>query len=359
MLSRSKRLSLPTFPEKDIRVAWLCPLDHHGSWIEVSPALNLAKTKTPNMSQKRDAAAHHGGQKPPSIHSMSCCCQNPNCRGVHIPRHEPGPCAMSNPMYKGSPVFLHPQARMAYYGSLDAVLDESQKRPTTKGVPTNFEAEHQLSVPPSNNIDTDAHISLAARQLKAQIDEFIRIYDGFYQLYEKEVAQIKSYVDDEVLQRAWLKKIEYNEKFNTGQDQENQQLSTQRKLLAACLSHLNGAAPGGTTPISTDPAIYDRRGIYLQKIRAAGQRVLHLAEKTMTSRAACKDLRAELLDLGKLVDPKGKETKLLYRFDKRETVKKRDGVASEDAGNDGNDGGDGNAEEKQDEDDSHGTGWSS
>ena len=265
-------------------------------------------------------------------------------------------------MYQGSPVFLHPEARAAYYGSPGAVLGESQKKiPAVKGSQTNFETGHQFSVPSNNNIDTDASISLAARQLKTQIDEFIQIYDRFYQLYEEEVAQIKPYVDDEVLQRAWSQKIEYNEKFNTGQDQENRQLSTQRKLLAACLSHLSGATPGGTAPASIDPKRYDRRSVYLQKIRETGQRVLRLAEMTMTSRAACKDLRTELLDLGKLVDPKSKEAKLLYRFDKRETLKngeKRDGVTNEDAGNDGNDGGDGNAADNQDADDSQGTSWS-
>ncbi|KAK7748328.1 hypothetical protein SLS62_008696 [Diatrype stigma] len=167
----------------------------------------------------------------------------------------------------------------------------------------------------------DAHISLAAKQLKSQVDDFIKVYDGFYRLYEKEVANIKSYVDDDTLQRVWSQKIVRNEKYNTGQGQEQRQLSTQRKMLAACLSQMDGVTHNGTMPqSSSDPSRYDRRGNNLEKIRAAGNRVLRLADMAMTSVAACEDLRSELLDLGKLVDPKNKDAKMLYQFDRRETM---------------------------------------
>ncbi|RYP44371.1 hypothetical protein DL768_009173 [Monosporascus sp. mg162] len=170
------------------------------------------------------------------------------------------------------------------------------------------------------DVDRDAHISLAAKQLKTQVDEFVKVYAEFYRVYEKEVASIKSYVDDSVLQRAWSQKIEHNEKYNTGDNQEHKQLSTQRKMLAACLIQIGDATRSTVASPSDNLSRYDRRAIYLEKIRAAGDRVLRLAEMAMSSRAAYEDLRTEASELRTLVDPKSKDAKLLYQFDKRKTL---------------------------------------
>lgn len=237
-------------------------------------------------------------------------------------------------------VFLHPA--VSCHGNLDGNLDGNVNRNVDRNVNRNFDSDHRepqwsrstaagfppspntaqrVPVPAKNNIDIDAHISLAAKQLKSQVDDFIKVYDGFYRLYEKEVANIKSYAGDDILQRTWSKKVEHNEKYNTGQGQEQKQLSTQRKMLAACLSQMDGVTHNGTMPqYSSDPSKYDRRGNSLEKIRAAGNRVLRLTDMAMTSVAACEDLRSELLDLGKLVDPKNKDAKMLYQFDRRETM---------------------------------------
>ncbi len=229
-----------------------------------------------------------------------------------------------------SPVFIHPAAAVGGCNAPASDLGEAEwNRSATAVAPANLSAAR-------TGTDTDAKISLTAKQLKVQVDEFIKIYDGFYRVYENEVAKIRPYVDDGILQRAWSQKVEHNERYNTGRGQEHRQLSTQRKMLAACLSQIDSASRGGAmTRPPDDPSRYDRRGIYLEKIRAAGQRVLRLAELTMSSRYACEDLRSELLDLGKLVDPNGKDAKLLYRFDKRETLNSRGNSRNTDMNVDG------------------------
>ncbi|RYP61643.1 hypothetical protein DL770_009751 [Monosporascus sp. CRB-9-2] len=188
----------------------------------------------------------------------------------------------------------------------------------TRG-PLKVGATNQVPTSAFLDVDVDAHISLAAKQLKTQVDEFVKVYAEFHRVYEKEVASIKPYVDDSVLQHAWSQKIEHNEKYNTGHNQEHKQLSTQRKMLAACLIQIGDATRSTVTPTPDDLSRYDRRAIYLEKIRAAGDRVLRLAEMAMSSRDACEDLRTEASELKKLVDPKSKDAKLLYQFDKRET----------------------------------------
>lgn len=250
--------------------------------------------------------------------------QSPESKGSRPDWERPHPCVMFNPVsgLNSSPVFIHPAASIACCKNLTGDGREPQwNRSTTTGYPPNLNATQNFSVSASNDSVTDANICLTAKQLKAQVDDFIKVYAEFYRLYQSEVANIKDYVDDDVLQRAWIKKVEHNEKYNTGRGQEQKQLSTQRKMLSVCLSQMDGATLGSIAIQHTgDASRYDRRSIYLEKIQAAGHRVLRLAEMTTSSRAACGDLRSELSDLGKLVDPKNKEAKIIYEFDRRETL---------------------------------------
>ena len=243
-----------------------------------------------------------------------------------------------------SPVILHPAARSSSSGSLPPNLGETEWSKTAI-----LKTVYQGTVPAAKSgADTDASVSLASKQLKTQIDECILVYDRFYQLYEQEVANIRPYANDDVLQSIWEQKIEHNEKFNTGQDEEHGQLSTQRKMLAACLSFIDAAVERGASRRSAEAERHDRRGVYLEKIRATGRRVLDLAEKTMSNSAVWEDFRSELVDLGNLVDPNGKDAKLIYRFDQRKTLKADKGKSdSSERSGDGQADGGGDGGEKQ------------
>jgi hypothetical protein len=177
----------------------------------------------------------------------------------------------------------------------------------------------QASVSSQTETDMDASVSLAAKQLKVQIDESIEVYRDFYRVYEKETSLIKYYVNDDVLQRTWQQKVQHNSKYKSGQDEEYKHLGTQRNLLSSCLAQVNAAQQASTAQALKKVSHHDRRHVYLDKIRAAGERILRLAEMSMSSRKACADLCHELSDLQKLVDPENQESKILYRFDKRQT----------------------------------------
>ncbi|RYO98689.1 hypothetical protein DL764_007015 [Monosporascus ibericus] len=244
-----------------------------------------------------------------------------------IPQQHPCRCVKSGPMHERSAnsVFIHPAAVVGCSKIFAGAFEGTQwKGPAMARGPLNVGATNRVPTSAFLDVDSDAHISLAAKQLKTQIDEFVKVYAEFYRVYEKEVTSIKLYVDDSVLQRAWSQKIEHNEKYNTGHNQEHKQLSTQRKMLAACLIQIDDATRSTVTPSSDDLSRYDRRAIYLEKVRAAGDRVLRLAEMAMSSRAACEDLLTETSELRKLVDPKSKDAKLLYQFDKRESLNTKD-----------------------------------
>ncbi|RYP20648.1 hypothetical protein DL767_009410 [Monosporascus sp. MG133] len=275
----------------------------------------------------RHSPIRHGEQRPCAHQILDPPQQRSDTQSGCMPQQHPCRCVKSGSMYDRSAnsVFIHPAAAIGCCKNFAGGLEGTQWKapPMTRG-PLNVGAANQFPRSASLDVDMDAHISLAAKQLKTQVDEFVKVYAEFYQVYEKEVASIKPYVDDSVLQRAWSQKIEHNEKYNTGHNQEHKQLSTQRKMLAASLVQIGDATRSTVAPSSDDLSRYDRRAIYLEKIRAAGGRVLRLAEMAMSSRAACEDLRTEASELRKLVDPKSKDAKLLYQFDKRETLNTKD-----------------------------------
>ncbi|RYP62655.1 hypothetical protein DL769_007217 [Monosporascus sp. CRB-8-3] len=265
----------------------------------------------------------HGEQRPCAHQILDLSQQRSDTQSGCTPQQHPCRCVKSSSMYDRSAnsVFIHPAAAVGCCKNSAGGPEGTQwKGPTMTRGPLNVGAANHVPTSAFLDVDIDANISLAAKQLKTQVDEFVKVYAEFYRVYEKEVASIKPYVDDSVLQRAWSQKIEHNEKYNTGHNQEHKQLSTQRKMLAACLIQIGDATHSTMAPSSDDPSRYNRRAIYLEKVRAAGDRVLRLAEMAMSSRAACEDLRTEASELRKLVDPKSKDATLLYQFDKRETL---------------------------------------
>ncbi|RYP66569.1 hypothetical protein DL771_007722 [Monosporascus sp. 5C6A] len=271
----------------------------------------------------RHSPIRHGEQRPCAHQPLDLRQQRSDTQSSCMPQQHPCRCAKSGPTYDRSSnsVFIHPAAAVGCCKTFASGLEGTHwNGPAVTRGPLNVGATNQASASAFLDVDMDANISLAAKQLKTQVDEFVKVYAEFYRVYEKEVASIKPYVDDSVLQRAWSQKIEHNERYNTGHHQEPKQLSTQRKMLAACLIQIGEATRSTVAPSSDNPSRNDRRAIYLEKIRAAGDRVLRLAEMAMSSRAVCEDLRTEASELRKLVDPDSKDAKLLYQFDKRETL---------------------------------------
>ncbi|KAI8956520.1 hypothetical protein F5Y11DRAFT_173482 [Daldinia sp. FL1419] len=172
------------------------------------------------------------------------------------------------------------------------------------------------------SVNAELKVSLAAKQLSLQISESKRFWIVFQEEFEEEVKAVKYYVDDVVLRQIWQKRTEHNKKYKSGENQDDEQFDIQRIKLETCLDQIKAAARAFTRthPLS-DPSNHDPKHVALEKIQETGDRVLHLAFKSMTSNIACADLVTHASDLETLVDAKGPHAKILHRFDKRETKK--------------------------------------
>ncbi|KAI0009423.1 hypothetical protein F4779DRAFT_370943 [Xylariaceae sp. FL0662B] len=174
----------------------------------------------------------------------------------------------------------------------------------------------------SMGVSSKMRVSLTAKQLANQLIESKNFWVTFQQKYEKEIASIKAYVDDDILQQIWQKKVEYNGKHNSGENQEDGQFNIQYMKLVSCLDQINEAA---TMLASTKPSDHrsdkGSQSRHLKKIHTNGSAVAELAAKSMTDSAACTDLLAEISELQKLVDPRNPTAKVLHPFDKRKPKK--------------------------------------
>ncbi|KAK6949161.1 hypothetical protein Daesc_009235 [Daldinia eschscholtzii] len=174
----------------------------------------------------------------------------------------------------------------------------------------------------SANVNAELKVSLAARQLAFQIGESKKFWIAFQDEFEVEVKAVKYYASDDVLQRIWQKRIEYNSKYKSDEDQDDEQFKIQKMKLEACLDQVKDAAKEyiQSHPLSS-PSDHDPRHIALEKVQVAGDRVLLLAEKSTLSNIACADLVTQASDLERLVDTKSPDAKILHQFDKREIRK--------------------------------------
>ncbi|KAI1801195.1 hypothetical protein F4811DRAFT_535544 [Daldinia bambusicola] len=174
----------------------------------------------------------------------------------------------------------------------------------------------------SANVNAELKVSLAARQLAFQINESKKFWIAFQDDFEAEVKAVKYYINNDVLQRIWQKRIEHNSKYKSDEDQDDEQFKIQKMKLETCLDQVKEAAEAymQSHPLSS-PSDHDPRQIALEKVRVAGDRILLLAEKSTLSNVACADLVTQALDLEKLVDSKSPDAKILHQFDKRETRK--------------------------------------
>lgn len=170
------------------------------------------------------------------------------------------------------------------------------------------------------SISAELKISLAAKQLATQTSESKRFWITFQEMFDKDVAGIKHYISDSILQQIWQKKIEHNDKCKNGDNHDGEQFSMQQMKLEACLEQLDEATKAfKRSQQLDDPLDHDPRRLALEKVRAAGDLVLGLATKAVANIAACADLVTEASSLEKLVDPMSSESKVLHQLGRRET----------------------------------------
>ncbi|KAI0839082.1 hypothetical protein F5Y06DRAFT_265963 [Hypoxylon sp. FL0890] len=170
----------------------------------------------------------------------------------------------------------------------------------------------------SVNINAELKVSIAAKHLADQISESKKFWVTFQEKYNREVAEIRYYAGDDILQQIWRKRIEYNGKYKNGENQDDEEFSIQRMKLETCLDQVNEAARAFVQSRPRDDrSNHDPRHVALEKIRGAGGLVLDLAAKSALNSGACANLVTEASNLEKLVDSKSPDAKVLHRFDRR------------------------------------------
>ncbi|KAH8196303.1 hypothetical protein TruAng_009551 [Truncatella angustata] len=174
---------------------------------------------------------------------------------------------------------------------------------------------------PLDHGSTAEELAQAAKQLRDQVKESIGIFRKFRERYDKEVEGVRRYASEVSCRRIWNEKVVKNTNFVDGLNKEDNRLVYQHHKLRTCLTHLNACASRAATETASDNADqHDPRGLQLEKIRLAGERVDCLAEKAILSEAACADLITELGELLLLVDSQSPGGSRVYRFDKRQVM---------------------------------------
>ncbi|KAI1492799.1 hypothetical protein F5X96DRAFT_329630 [Biscogniauxia mediterranea] len=222
------------------------------------------------------------------------------------------------PMYgmRGSPMFIHPYAFVC--DESETRICHAQQKVTAAGASIQRHATPP-AVPQSNTAHAvmmaDMKISLAAKQLAEQVKESKKFWVAFRENFEKEVTNIKPYVDGHILRQIWQKRIENDDESSRSKRQHDVRLCIQNVKLENCLNQIDEAINFLNMARSShgQSAGHNPRYHHLEKIRAAGGLVVGLSKKSMTDEAACKDLLTELLDLERLLDPKSPVARSLHR----------------------------------------------
>ncbi|OTB05053.1 hypothetical protein M426DRAFT_320114 [Hypoxylon sp. CI-4A] len=170
------------------------------------------------------------------------------------------------------------------------------------------------------SLNAELKIALAAKHLADQIGESKKFWITFHESFEQEVASVRYYIDDDILQQIWQKRIEYNSKYRSGENNDDEEFTVQRVKLETCLDQVNEAsrAFARSRPLG-DQAEHDPRRLALEKIRGVGVLVLDLAAKSARNNGACADLVVEASNLEKLVDARSPDAKVLHQFDRRQS----------------------------------------
>ncbi|KAI1209747.1 uncharacterized protein F4807DRAFT_88882 [Annulohypoxylon truncatum] len=230
--------------------------------------------------------------------------------GTNYFQHPCGHHSRSSDDRCGNPDGSHQGSRSKHSPKLERSGERHSTSPASKASSSRSDA----------SISAELRVSLAARHLADQISESKKYWVKFQKKYEEEVAGIKYYVGDDILQLIWQKRIEYNSEYKSGESQDDEEFSIQRIKLETCLDQVNEAAkafirsrpPNGHSD-------HDPRHLALDKIHDAGVLVLGLATKSASNSASCVNLVTEASNLEKLVDPKSPDAKVLHRFDKRKS----------------------------------------
>lgn len=225
--------------------------------------------------------------------------------------------------YYPHPYASHSKSSDDRYGNSDSSRQGSRSKHSSKS--ERFREEYynpsrlRTSSSKANaSVNAELKVSLAARHLAEQISESKKYWTTFYQKYEEEVASIKYYLNDDILERIWQKRIEYNSKYKNEGSKDDEEFNIQRMKLETCLDQVKEAVKAfARSRPPNDRLDHDPRHLALDKIRNTGALVLELAARSGVSSVPCVQLVTEASNLENLVDPKSPDAQVLYRFDKR------------------------------------------
>ncbi|KAI1401433.1 hypothetical protein F4819DRAFT_458273 [Hypoxylon fuscum] len=234
---------------------------------------------------------------------------------------QPAMYSLNGTSYFPHPCGYHGRNADDHCGNSEGSRRTARSRPSPKlGVPKEKPPTPPAPIGPSINVNAELKVSLAAKHLASQVSESKTFWIAFQERFEKEIAGIKYYASDDILQQIWQKRVEHDNKYKNGENQDDEQFSIQRMKLEACLDQINEAARAFVQSRPLDNRFnHDPRHLALEKIRGTGSLVLNLAARSAVNSSACADLVTEASNLEKLVDPKSEDAKVLHRLDRRET----------------------------------------
>ncbi|KAI1749658.1 hypothetical protein F4782DRAFT_512704 [Xylaria castorea] len=220
------------------------------------------------------------------------------------------------------PFFVHPHAQGRWNHGVSVQRREHPSAAEAASVMDGPRAPERRPRPTlvMREMMAETKVTLATHQLSEQVEESRWFWGTFRDEYSSEVKSIRLYVGVDILQQIWRKKVAYKDKYKRGGKDDVQQFDIQTMKLESCLNQLDEATQLLAEAWSSDYSIdYDSRQHHVAKVRAAGNLVVGLSKRAVTSETACIDLLGELAELEKLIDLKSSAASILHSHDKRQS----------------------------------------
>ncbi|KAM0808122.1 hypothetical protein AB5N19_08464 [Seiridium cardinale] len=254
-----------------------------------------------------------------------------SARGSHRYKHHPHHSPINNYTIQGFeyihlngidrvPFFLHPLALNPRINLQHGVENHAQRTVAKDPMEnTSAPAPANKALSEGENSLAEEKLAQAAKQYYDQTKESQEVFEAFHEEYTNDIKSVRRYTSDDVRRVIWEGKVERNMKYKDGLGKEDKQLGHQQNKLKTCLARFREAADDVATKTpSTNDHVHDSRGLQLEKVLAAGERVDRLVCKALLDEIACKDLVNELQELLNLIDPRKPQNSPIYRFDKRQ-----------------------------------------
>lgn len=205
----------------------------------------------------------------------------------------------------------------------DFEYDDDPGDPADPADYADYDESHITTIPrKEDKINVELKVLLAVKNLAAQIKESKQFWATFLQKFNKEVAGIKDYAGNDIIQQLWRKKVGVANKFKDIENKEHGEFHIHQRKLKVCLNEAYEAA-GELSKFrpQNDPSYHDSRQLALDKIRPATTIISLLTSKSAQNSAACADLVTELLNLEKLVSQRSPDAQVLYQLEQHEARK--------------------------------------